>query len=225
MQAALIAKCKKNVVIHPRLAFQDLPKFDLDAALAAFPTFLPFPDREYHQLAVILDWDHRLPSRKVFARVMAFHSAETFSLAQREIQSRRLEIAPRNEFPEFDVHDFEDIPADESYLLHLNLEGEVRKIEFVSAWKTTFQDLERSRVLQVLEGDPQYLEVLATRKQSCGPARVVMWVPPCVSNQVSWTLDVRVLTFCDGPSFWGRFFLVDPVDGVVRHTGNFHVRA
>ncbi len=225
MQAALISKSRKNLVIHPRLAYQDLPGFDVETALAAFPNFAPFPGKEYHQLAVILDWDHRLPSRKLFARVLGFHTAESYSIAQREIQARRQEIAPRNEFPEFDVHDFEDIPADESYQLHLNLEGECRKVEFLSLWKTAFQDLERSRVLQVLEQDASYLEVLATRKQSCGPARVVMWVPPCVSGQVSWTVDVRVLTFCDGPSFWGRFFLVDPVEGVVRHSGNFHVRA
>ncbi len=225
MQAALLTKCKRNIVIHPRLAYQNLPTFDQDAVLHAFPIFLPFPDKDYHQLSVVIDWDHKLPSRKLFARVLAFHTPESFSMAQREIQARRQEIAPRNEWPEFDVHDFEDIPADESYLLHLNLEGEVRKVEFLSSWKNLFQDLDRERILQILERDPQYQEVLSTRKQSCGPARIVMWVPPCVSNQTTWTVDVRVLTFCDGPSFWGRFFLVDPLEGVVRHFGNFHVRS
>lgn len=226
MQSALFSKCRKNIVIHPRLAYQKLPAFPLEPiVMAVFPDFVPFPGKEYYQLILVMDWDHKLPSRKMFARVYAYYNQESFNIAWRETQLRRREIAVHNDFPEFDVHDFEDIPADESYLLHLTLQGECRKVEFLSAWKHHLQESDKKRVLQILEEDPQYQEVVRARKQSCGPARPVMWVPPCVSKLSVWTVDARVLTYCEGPSMWGRFFLVDCYGRHILHSGNFHMRS
>ncbi len=226
MQNALFAKCRKNIVIHPRLAYQNLPAFDVEQiTLGTFPDFVPFPGKEYHQLILVFDWDHKLPSRKIVGRIHAYYTPDAFSVAWREIQIRRREIAARNDFPEFDVHDFEDIPADENYQLHLNLEGDCRKVEFLSTWKHHIQESERARVLEIVEMDPQYQEVLDSRRQSCGPAKPVMWVPPCVSRLPVWTVDTRILTYCEGPSMWGRFFLVDLWGRQVLHSGNFHMRA
>ncbi len=225
MQAPLVLKLKKNIVVHPRLNYQNLPVFDMEDKVENLPDLFPFPLKDYHQIALIMDWDHRLPSSRLFGRLLGFYTPESFAHAQREIQLRRREIAPKNEWPEFDVHDFEDIAADESYLLHMNMAGEVRKLEFLSPWKNRFQEAERARIMSILELNQEYQDVLATRRQSCGPARLLMWVPPCVSGQPVWTADVRVLTFCEGPSFWGRFFLVDMVGGSVCHSGNFHVRS
>lgn len=225
MQSLLFSKCRKNMVVHPRLAYQTLPAFDIDQTiLNRFPNFEPFPGKKYHQLILVMDWDHKLPSRKIFSRVYAYYEQDAFNIAWREIQIRRREIAERNDFPEFDVHDFEDIPADESYLLHLSLEGDCRKVEFVSAWKHRVQETELACAMQILENDPLYQEAILSRKQNCGPARAVAWVPPCVSKLPVWTVDTRVLTYCEGPSMWGRFFLVDCQGRHVLHSGNFHIR-
>ncbi len=224
MDERQIKLVKRRIYVHPRVQYQGLPDVPMDMLLAKMPGVVPFPGREYSSLMFILDWDHRLPSRRLFGRMLAFYSPKAEQRALREYRIRFEEIRENDKFPEFDVQDFDDILADESYIYLFLPTGFFRKVQLISPWRHTVTERDRQIVSSCVEDSEEYAVLQEQYGLKCGPLRIIGWVPPCMSGQDRWTVDVRYVTYCEGSSVWGRTFLADPLGRQVLGVTDFNMR-
>ncbi|MBU1534149.1 hypothetical protein KKF84_02450 [Myxococcota bacterium] len=224
MDERQIKLVKRRIYVHPRVQFQNLPTSSMDTLLEKMPGLHPFPGRTYTSLMFILDWDHRLPSRRLFGRMLAFYSAKSEQRALREYRVRFEEIKINDKFPEFDVGDFDDILADESYIYLYLPSGFFRKVQLISPWRHTVNEKDRLIATGCVEKSEQYAAMFEQFGLKCGPLRIVGWVPPCTSGLEKWTVDVRFVTYCEGSSIWGKTFLTDPVEKSILGVTDFNMR-
>lgn len=217
--------------VHPRLVQQGLGGSpDTREALAAALPALPFfGGRRAYRIIAVLDWDHRLPGRRIFLRVHAIYDESAFELFERAYAERLGEIKRRNLYPEFDVPDFEELPASEVYDAELTPELGFERMRLVSPWRREVDaDVASAAVGAVRESDA-FARVRAaeeSRPQHLGELEPVAWMPPCESGYEGWTVDVWWLTAFDGRTGRGWSFLVDvdALEPVVTHR-EFSVRA
>src|SRR5262245_29391635 len=111
---------KSKLRLHPRIAYQGLCDDARRTRLGDdLPELVPFGGAKYRGLIAILDWDHRLPSKQMILRLYAYTSEEAFTRGEHAYDARVEEIGKKDRFPEFDVPDFEGLPADEAYDLEV----------------------------------------------------------------------------------------------------------
>jgi len=226
-QHALIAR---NLRRHPRIESQGLfaePK-EVEALVAKVPFLVPFRGGPYHDILAVLDWDHRLPSRLLFLRLNAHYDAESAVLGEEAYQERLAEIVARDRFPEFDVPDFTDLPASESYVLQLSAALEVEGTRLLSAWRRQIAAKDGREALRIVRESEEFARVVGpTRRRAplLGELEAVSWTPPCEGEHLRWTLDVWLLLTFDGHFGHGRSFLVDLEDKKVVRDREFMVRA
>ncbi|MBN2725425.1 MAG: hypothetical protein JXR95_15275 [Deltaproteobacteria bacterium] len=220
----MLDSLEKKIFFHPRVKLQSLPEADQNEMIRKFPDFIPFPGKDYFSTMLVIDWDHKLPSRRLFGRFLGFYDAQSELHALREYKIRQKEIKARDKYPEFNVHDFEDLFGDENYLLHLSTSGDVRKVEFISPWRRNISEQHKRKCVGIVSHSKEFLELNAVYKYKCGPLRVLSWVPPCQSHQTSWTVDVRYLTYCESNSIWGKVFLVDVEKEKILNISDFNMR-
>src|SRR5262245_17377887 len=101
--------------LHPRVAYQGHFNEDptREKLLGNLPKLLPFR-HDYHGGLGIVDWDHHLPSRNLTLRIYLYYDQGSFEEGEDAYDDRLEEIGARDRYPEFDVPDFADLPADES---------------------------------------------------------------------------------------------------------------
>ncbi|MBU1220490.1 hypothetical protein KKF34_09275 [Myxococcota bacterium] len=215
---------EENTFYHPRVRLQAIPGITKTELLAKMPDFVPFPDKQYLSMMFIIDWDHRLPSKRIIGRLLAFYEDATEQVAQKEFQTRLNEIKAKDLYPEFNVNDFEDMIGDENYLVQLNLSGDVRKVEFISPWRRNITEQMKRQCIAIVSKSKEFQDLNAVYRYKCGPLRVLSWVPPCQSRQEIWTIDVRYLTYCETNSIWGKVFLVDPSKEEILNISDFNMR-
>src|SRR5579883_524617 len=127
----------KAMRVHPRVAYQGFcagPEERVALALQ-LPPLVPFPGTIFQSLLPILDWDHRLPSRRYILRIYAYYDDSLRQSAEQLYGERLAEIDRRDEYPEFDVTDFSDLPAHESYEVDITPDGAIEECRFVSPWR------------------------------------------------------------------------------------------
>lgn len=218
--------------VHPRIAQQNLL---IDAAVrdrlaAEVPSIVPFGGQKPHQIVALLDWDHRLPSRRFVLRVHVYYSAASLVRFEAALAMRMTELRRRDLYPEFDVPDFSELPGDESYDVELAEDLAVEGMKLVSAWRRDLSPELGASAVSIVRASQEFREALASvpgRPQHLGDLEAVSWTPPCESGHTAWTVDVWWLTAFDGRLGRGWSFLVDPdaVPGRVVVSREFTVRA
>jgi hypothetical protein len=219
--------------LHPRVAYQGLfgdgaVRSNLAATL---PTLTPFRAR-YHGAISVIDWDHRLPSRNLALRIFAYYDADALAAGEESFDDRLEEIGTRDRYPEFDVPDFGDLPADEAYECELAADGSVVRCRLTSAWRRDVADREALWAVDTARASKEFSQVAAAagdRPRHLGDLEAVSWTPPCESGHPRWTVDVWYLLAFDGRVGSGRSLLVElgdkPADRRVVAVRDFSVRA
>jgi hypothetical protein len=199
--------------LHPRIAYQGL---FADAGTRSrlsvtMPTLVPFKG-SYHGAITVIDWDHRLPSRIFALRVYAYYDAASLAAGEEAYDDRLEEIGSKDRFPEFDVPDFADLPADEAYECELSQVGEVTRVRLTSAWRRDVGDKESMWAVDTARASKEFSQVAAAavdRPRHLGDLEAVSWTPPCESGHARWTVDVWYLLAFDGRMGTGRSLLVE----------------
>jgi hypothetical protein len=218
----------EEIRLHPRVAYQSLlgepeSAARLAAALPALPRFRS----DYVGAIAVIDWDHRLPSQQLSLRIYAYYSEDSLEAGHEAFDDRLEQIAERDRYPEFDVPDFEALPADEAYEIELSPTGTIGRARLTSAWRRTVAPSDASVAVALVGKSPEYqrlVEASAQRPSYLGDLEAVSWTPPCESQHPTWTLDVWYLLAFDGRIGSGRSFLVDLRGNEVVAVRDFSVR-
>lgn len=213
---------------HPRVAYQDLFGGEDDAGrLAVALPPLPSFRHEHVGALTIVDWDHKLPSQTLALRIFGYYSDEALEAGLEAYDDRIEQIADRDRYPEFDVPDFDGLPADEAYEIELSPAGVIGRCRLTSAWRRTIAGTEAAAAVGLAQRSPEFQNLVAStsaRPSYLGELEAVSWTPPCESQHARWTLDVWYLLAFDGRVGSGRSFLVDLVDDALITSRDFSVR-
>ena len=207
----LRALLRESVRLHPRVAYQSLADDARKQRVAEeLPELLPFAG-EYRGAIAVLDWDHRLPSRQLVLRLYCFTSTASNDEGEKAWDARLDEIGKKDKFPEFDVPDFEGLPADEAYECDVTLEGELGRVRLTSPWRRDIAESDSEAAVDVARRSEEFRKIRAEtagRPPHLGDLEAVGWCPPCESDLPVWTLDVWYLTQFDGQIGRGKSLLV-----------------
>jgi hypothetical protein len=227
MTADLRAFLSQELRLHPRVAYQGLLPGDAAARIAGeLPPLTPFRN-EYSGAICIGDWDHRLPSQLITLRIYAYYSDGALAAGEEAFDDRLEDIGRRDRFPEFDVPDFDGLPADEAYEIELDSGAQVGRCRLTSAWRRNILHTDSEIAVAVANASDEYKKLRAdmpNRPDRLGSLEAVSWTPPCESQHESWTLDVWYLLAFDGRVGTGRSFLVDLETKTVIAARDFSVR-
>ena len=219
---------QKHLRLHPRVAYQKLCSAERREKLAQqLPDLEPFGGAKYCGVIAVLDWDHRLPSRTMILRLNCFTSDDALRRGERAYEGRVEEIGRRDKFPEFDVPDFDGLPADEAYDCDVSLEGELSRARLTSTWRRDISDNDADAAVEVARRSDEFRKLrseLSARPSHLGDLEAVGWCPPCESDLAVWTLDVWYLTSFDGQIGRGKSLLVDLSARKVLAVREFTVR-
>jgi hypothetical protein len=209
VRTALIQRLK----VHTRIAQQGLgPTPDLRKRLAAsLPDIIAFGDRRYAAAHVVLDWDHRLPSEASLIRLYLSYTDREAADVENALKGRDREIDSGNLYPEFDVPDYGEIDASETYVGMVRPGGhEVEELRFFSDWRKSVQQPVVRDVLAAVRGHAGYERSMRERSHdNLGPPVVIGWTPPCLANSKHWAVEVWLLVDFDGHMGRAHVFMVD----------------
>jgi len=227
--AVSVTLIARDIRLHPRMAYQGVFADDESRAklLRSVPAMVPFRS-EYHGAIVVLDWDHRLPTRQLTLRVFTYYDELTYAAGEEAYDDRLEEIGRRDKYPEFDVPDFADLPADEAYDAEVEPDGTVARCRLTSAWRRDIDETDGHKAVEIARASGEFARVAsqaAGRPRHLGDLEAVSWTPPCETGHPHWTLDVWYLLAYDGRMGSGRSLLVDLVDRRVVAVRDFSVRA
>jgi hypothetical protein len=224
----LRALITQPVIQHPRVAQQTLiHQSDDKAILSALPP-LPGFRTDYVGGIAVLDWDHKLPSQRLFLRVLGYYSESSFSAGRELFERRNQEITEQNRFPEFDVPDFSTLFADDAYECEVTPDASVGKCRLTSSWRRQIEDEDAKKGRDITLGSNEYenlIDAIGSRPNYLGELEAVSYIPPCESELPQWTLDVWYLLSFDGRFGTGKSFLVDLGKETVVAVRDFSVRA
>lgn len=219
----------EEIRLHPRVAYQGL--FTGEGALARIAGAVPPLQRfrhDYHGAIAVVDWDHRLPSQSLTLRIYGYYSADTLEMGVEAFDGRVDMIAERDKYPEFDVPDFDGLPADEAYEVEVSLQGEIGRCRLISAWRRTVASHDAQAAVALVSSCEEYQRLVSSspsRPTYLGDLEAVSWTPPCESEHDRWTIDVWYLLAFDGRIGSGRSFLADLETNQVISARDFSVRA
>ena len=216
--------------VHPRLTQQQVGG-DGEALLrllAALPRVVPFRPSPPVRVCAVLDWDHRLPSQHAQLRILLHYDEAAAARFDDAFARRAALIDARNLFPEFDLPDFDELPADEAYEVELSATLGFESMRLTSGWRREIDAQLAARAVARVRASDDFATVKAAqpaRPAQLGDLEPVSWLPPCESGQPQWTIDVWWLTAFDGKTGTGWSFLVDPEAAAVVAHREFSVRA
>lgn len=214
---------------HPRMEYQGLINREehLKALHQTLPLLLPFRGSAYAGLLPILDWDHHLPSRFVLLRLYAYYQPASLAAGHSAFDARMQQIRAQDRFPEFDVPDFGDLPADEAYELVLEADGRVSQTTLTSDWRRQIEPEMAGLARKVVQKNEEFkrLSKIPGRPEFLGGLEARSWTPPCEGNHPRWSIDVWYLTEYNGMMGKGYSFLVDPEKKQVVAIREFLIRA
>ena len=121
---------------HPRVAYQGMmaERPQLERLISQLPP-LTFFRSQYHGCLAIIDWDHRLPSKRLVMRIFGYYDQNTLEAGWEAYDDRLEAIGDADKYPEFDVPDFDHLAADEAYEVEMTTDGELGKARLTSAWR------------------------------------------------------------------------------------------
>ena len=201
--------------VHDRLQDQGLaPSAALRAEIAAaVPPLTPFRDHEFTTVRAVLDWDHRIPSQATILRIFASYDDRDATHVERQLRERKQAIDRDNLYPEFDVPDFGDIEASETYAgLVSPGASKFEDFRLLSEWR---RNVDPSLTEQVLDRISQRHRLarssIRTGPPIPGTPVVIGWTPPSLADATHWAIEVWVVVEFAGASGRVRVFMVDSV--------------
>jgi hypothetical protein len=212
-------------VAHQALFSRTEPRERLASAL---PTFVPFKGEGYAAALWVIDWDHRLPSRELVARLYVYYTDEARAIGRRSLEEREVQIAREDLFPEFDVPDFAGLLADEAYEAELALDGEPKRFRLVSEWRRDVDPRLGRRAEDIVRASSAFKELssqVRARPPGLGDLEAAEWAPPSESGHARWGIDVWYLRSFNGMVGEGTAFLVDLQEERVISQRDFQFRA
>ena len=215
--------------VHPRVAYQGMFHDGPERAslLARLPALVPFR-KSYHGILAMVDWDHRLPSHELLVRVYAYYSDRSMKAGVEALDARLEDIGAKDLFPEFDVPDFGQLPADEAYEMELGLDGQIGECRLTSTWRRKVSNRDTRAAISIARESPEFAQLAHTtsdRPRYLGDLEAVAWTPPLESGHPRWTVDVWYLLAFDGRIGTGHSLLVDPIKKAVVFMRDVTVRA
>ena len=213
---------------HPRTVYQDMigNETELMQLRCSLPYIVPFPDNEYHDVISILDWDHRLPSQAAVLHMYAYYSQKAYKAGEAAYTKRRREIEERDKFPEFDVPDFANLPADEFYESVVGKDGKITQVQLLSEWRRNIDPKDAFTALQAVRASEEFKKISESVKRPdyLGDLEARSWTPPCEGPLDVWTVDVWYLMEYNGVVGKGLSFLVDVEHQDVGTVREFMIR-
>lgn len=199
--------------LHPRVAQQEIaPERFEQAARALAEKVVPFKSQSPVFCMLLIDWDHRLPSRRFLFRLHLFYDATQRNQFEQRLLRRDEQIQARNLFPEFDVADYSDLQADESYEAEYTFALELSVARLVSPWRTNIEKAASQSAIELVRASEQFKELAArydNRSERLGDLDAVSWTAPCETDVAVWTIEVWWLATFDGQIGTGWSFLVE----------------
>lgn len=213
-EQALIDTAFADMRVHVRLRDQKLGPDDEETRallLRNLPGLRPFGGNQYAAMRVILDWDHQLPSQAVLLRVYAAYSGHEARLLDTQIRARAQQIEAGNLYPEFDLADYGDLDASETYVGVLRPgQWQLEDLRFFSPWrKEVRHGVAQAAIAAVRKLDAFKRAYRKRNNEALGGPVVVGWAPPCLADAEHWAVEVWLLTEFDGQGGKAMVFMVD----------------
>ncbi len=209
VRAALTQRLK----VHPRVAQQGLaPTPEQRQRLAAsLPNIVAFGDRHYAAVHVILDWDHQLPSQVMLLRFYLSYTDREAAEIDVSVRAVDREIDSGNLYPEFDVPDYGEIDASETYVCLVPPRTEtISDLRFFSDWRKSVQPSLSRDAVSIVRAHTSYERSMRERSHdNLGPPVVIGWAPPCLAQSKHWAIEVWLLVDFDGHMGRAHVFMVD----------------
>lgn len=183
----------------------------LEQLAETIPDVMAFGDSSFHGVRALLDWDHQIPSKYVLLRILGCYRAVDLERLDALIEDRDEEIAEGNLYPEFDVPDYGDIDASESYVALMTPGSvEIEDFRFMSTWRKQVRPSVADLAVETVKNTPSYQRAAAARSgDGLGGPVVIGWAPPCLANTSTWAVEIWLLTEFDGHQGKARVFMVD----------------
>jgi hypothetical protein len=209
----LVAEAFGDLRVHVRLQEQQLaatPEFR-KALHDAVPELVPYGSNQYAGVRAILDWDHQIPSEYMLLRIYTAYSRHEARLLDTQIRTREQGIANANVYPEFDLPDYGDLDASETYIAVLRPDSpEFEEFRFFSDWRKEVRPpVARAALSAVKQLDSYQAAYRARQNDALGSAVVVGWVPPCLARSSAWAIEIWLVVEFDGQVGKAQVFMVD----------------
>jgi hypothetical protein len=213
-----IDRVKKAVVdeltVHPRIRDQGHePDEDTRRKLSdVLPKLSAFGGKAFKSVRAVLDWDHQLPSQYYLLRILASYDDRDRERVDAVVDDRQEEIDETNLYPEFDLPDYGEIDASESYVAVLRAgTTTVEDFRFLSPWRKQVGPAIADVAIKTVTRSQNYQRAAASRRtDGLGGAVVIGWAPPCLAETENWAIEIWLLTEFDGHMGKARVFMVDP---------------
>jgi len=213
-----IDRVKKAVVdeltVHPRIRDQGHePDAETRRKLAdVLPKLSAFGGKAFKSVRAVLDWDHQLPSQYYLLRILASYDDRDRERVDAVVEDRQEEIDETNLYPEFDLPDYGEIDASESYVAVLRAgTSSVEDFRFLSPWRKQVGPAIADVAIKTVTRSQSYQRAAASRRtDGLGGAVVIGWAPPCLAETENWAIEIWLLTEFDGHMGKARVFMVDP---------------
>ncbi|HFE44955.1 MAG TPA: hypothetical protein ENJ18_05590 [Nannocystis exedens] len=202
-----------NLHVHPRLVQQGMaptPK-QRKALLKSLPQLIPFTGNTFVGARALLDWDHQLPSQHRLLRLYMCYGESEIQLLDAGIKRRDREIREGNLYPEFDLPDFSNLPASETYIAVMKASQPViEDLRFTSDWRRRVEQSAQQSALATVSRLESFNRSLQDRTHDhLGPPVVIGWTPPCLAHSPSWAVEVWLLIDFDGHRGRAHVFMID----------------
>jgi hypothetical protein len=213
-----IERVRKAVIdelkVHPRIKDQGHEPDSLTRRTLAdtLPELSAFGGKAFASVRAVLDWDHQLPSQYYLLRVLASYDQRDRERVEAVVEDRDEEIAETNLYPEFDLPDYGEIDASESYVAVLRAgTTTLEDFRFLSPWRKQVGPAIADTAIKTVTRSPSYQRAAASRRtDGLGGAVVIGWAPPCLAETENWAIEIWLLTEFDGHMGKARVFMVDP---------------
>lgn len=184
----------------------------------ALPGLQPFSSREYKFVRAVLDWDHQLPSQYLILRIYCAHTEADARTLRAQFDEREREIQRDNLFPEFDLPDYGELEAAETYVAGINpTTYEIEEFRFFADWRREMRNITSRAALAAAREQEGFRDAYESRQNDAlGGAIVVGWAPPALAHSDSWAIEVWLVTGFDGSMGRARVFMVDAETQEVR---------
>jgi len=204
---------RSQLKVHARVEDQALAadSGSRDALANIMPALRAFGTNRYASVHAVLDWDHQLPSRFIALRIYASYSEHEGRVLDTKVRAREQEIQDANVYPEFDVPDYGDFEASESYVAIVPAgTDKIEELRFLSPWRKQVGAPTARMALGIVKAHVHFTELVRARQNDAlGGAVVIGWTPPCLADAEHWAVEVWLLTEFDGTNGKAHVFMVD----------------
>jgi hypothetical protein len=211
--AKLVEQAFTDLRVHVRLQEQGIAttqQFRMQLH-ESMPKLVPYGSNQYAAVRAVLDWDHQIPSEYMLLRIYTAYSRHEARLLDTQIRARDQAIATDNVFPEFDLQDYSDLDASETYIAVLRPgNASFEEFRFFSDWRKEVRPPVARAALSAVKQLETYQEAYRTRQNDAlGSAVVVGWVPPCLAKSTAWAVEIWLVVEFDGQVGKANVFMVD----------------